>query len=66
MNKENIIRAVVYLLTAIATAILIAFGLASCSAARTITTTATSYTSGDTCTTIQTKTIESYTGRKVN
>ena len=41
-------------------ALLLLIGVSSCNVTRTVTTTASSFTSGDTTTTIITKTIESY------
>lgn len=64
MKKENIAKAVAYILTAIATAIGIAFGLSSCQVSRIVTTSAESHQKGDTTLIIQTKTIETYTGTK--
>lgn len=64
MKKENIVKAVAYGLSALATALLIAFGLSSCQVIRTITTEATSVQKGDTSVVIQTKTIESYNAKK--
>lgn len=64
MKKENIVKAVAYGLTALATALLIAFGLNSCTVVRTITNEAKSIQRGDTSIVIQTKTIESYQGKK--
>ena len=66
MKRENIIKAVAYTLTALATAIGIAFGLSSCQVSRVISTVAESHQRGDTCVVIQTKTIETYTGTKNN
>ena len=62
--KNNWKKAVVYLVGAIATALGILFGLSSCTAVRTITTSAESKQFGDTSVVIQTKTIEQYTGTK--
>lgn len=64
MRKENIVKAVAYGLTALATALLIAFGLSSCSVVRTITNEAKSIQRGDTSIVIQTKTVESYNAKK--
>lgn len=64
MKKENIQKAVAYILTAICTAIGIAFGLSSCQVSRVVTTSAESCQKGDTSLVIQTKTIETYTGSK--
>ena len=64
MEKKNIIKAIIYFLTAIATALGIAFGLSSCQVSRTVTTSAESIQRGDTSFVIQTKTIETYTGKK--
>lgn len=57
-------RAIVYLMGAVATALAIAFGFSSCTAVRTVTTTSSYYVSGDTTTSITTKTVESYTAEK--
>lgn len=64
MDKKNVIKAAAYLLTALATALLIAFGMSSCTVCRTITTTSEAHQRGDTSVVIQSKTIESYTGKK--
>lgn len=64
MKKSNIIKAVAYLLTAIATALGILFGLQSCNVTRTITNESSYVTRGDTTTQITTKTIESYNAKK--
>lgn len=61
---ENIKKAVIYIVGAIATALGILFGLSSCTLSRTITTTSESHTKGDTAVIIQSKTIESYHGSK--
>lgn len=58
-------KAIVYLVGAIATALGILFGLSSCTAVRTITTTAESKQVGDTSIVIQTRTVEQYTGSKL-
>lgn len=64
MKRENIIKAIIYTLTAIATALGIAFGLSSCQVSRVITSTAETHRRGDTCIVIQTKTTETFTGLK--
>lgn len=64
MDKKNIVKAAAYLLTALATALLIAFGMSSCTVTRTVTTTSEAHQRGDTSVVIQSKTIESYTGKK--
>ena len=64
MEKKNIIKAIIYILTAIASALGIAFGLSSCQVSRTVITSAESIQRGDTSLVIQTKTIETYTGKK--
>lgn len=64
MKKENLIKAIKYLLVAIATALGIAFGLTSCEVVRTITTSSECHQRGDTSVVITTKTVESYTGKK--
>lgn len=63
-EKKNIIKAIAYILTAIATAIGIAFGCTSCEVVRTITTSSECHQRGDTSVVITTKTIESYNGKK--
>lgn len=57
-------RAIVYIVAAIAAALGIGFGLSSCTAVRTVSTTSEYFTRGDTTTTITTKTVESYTATK--
>lgn len=49
-------------IVSIITIILIALGIVSCSMQRVITTQQTAITKGDTCTTMTTKTTETYTG----
>lgn len=66
LKRENIIKAVIYIVTAIATALGLLFGLSACTATRTITTTSQYVQSGDTTTQITTKTIESYHAAKSN
>lgn len=63
--SNNWKKAIVYLVGAIATALGILFGLSSCTAVRTITTTAESKQIGDTSIVIQTRTVEHYQGTKV-
>lgn len=65
MKRENIIKAIAYLLTALGSALFILFGLSSCNVTRTITTTASSFTRGDTAVNITTKTVEMYDAKKV-
>lgn len=64
METKNIVKAVAYGLTALASALLIAFGISSCTVVRTITNEAQSIQKGDTSIVIQTKTIESYNAQK--
>lgn len=64
MEKSNLIKAIAYMLTALATALLIAFGLSACTVTRTVTTTSEAHQKGDTSVVIQSRTIESYTGKK--
>lgn len=64
MEKENLIKAISYLLTALAAALLIAFGLSSCTATRIVTTSSEYHHRGDTAVVIQTKTIETYKGSR--
>ena len=64
VDKKNIAKAIAYTITAVATAIGIAFGFSSCTVSRQITTSAEYYNRGDTVVNIQSKTIETYTGTK--
>lgn len=57
-------KAIIYIVGALATALSILWGMTSCTAVRTITTTAESKQIGDTSIVIQTRTIEQYTGTK--
>lgn len=57
-------RAIVYIVASIATALGIGFGLSSCTAVRTVSTTSEYFTKGDTVTSITTKTVENYTATK--
>lgn len=57
-------KAIVYLVGAVATALAMAWGLTSCQLSRIVTTSAESHNRGDTTVIIQTKTTETYTGRK--
>ena len=63
-QKQRLMKAIKYLVLAIATAIAMALGLTSCNVTRTITTESKSLTRGDTAVIIQTKTIESYNAKK--
>lgn len=63
-NKTNLKKAIIYLVGAIATALGILWGMTSCTVSRQVTTTAESIQKGDTSVVIQTKTIETYTGKK--
>lgn len=62
--KVNLKKAIIYLITSAATALSIAWGLSSCTVMRQVTTSAESIQKGDTAVVIQTKTIETYTGKK--
>lgn len=62
--KNEYKKAIIYLITAAATALSIAWGLSSCTVMRQVTTSAESVQKGDTSVVIQTKTIETYTGKK--
>lgn len=64
MTTKDIVKIIVIALTAIATALATAFGLSSCNAVRSVTTSSSYYNKGDTSVFIQTKTIESYTAEK--
>ena len=61
--KTGFKKAIIYLLGALATALSILWGMTSCTAVRTITTTAESKQIGATSIVIQTRTIEQYTGK---
>lgn len=65
-KKKRIVKSIIYLITAVATALGIAFGLSSCQVSRVTTTSAESCQKGDTSVVIQTKTVETYTGTKKN
>lgn len=64
MDKKKLAKAIITVLTALATAIGIIFGVTSCTLTRTVTTTSESHTRGDTAVVIQSRTIESYHGSK--
>lgn len=64
MLTTNQKKAIVYFLTALATALGIAFGLSSCTVVRTVTTTSQCVNKGDTVTQITTKTVENYTASR--
>lgn len=64
MDKTKIIKTIIYLLGAIATAIGILFGVTSCQAVRTIENKSEFYKKGDTAVMITTKTVESYNASK--
>lgn len=66
LDKKNIVRAVMYMLAAIAAALGILFGVTSCSVNRTVTTVSECHQRGDTSVVITTKTVETYTGQKLN
>lgn len=63
-QKKRIAKAVVYLMTALATALGIAFGVTSCQVVREVSTQSQFVQRGDTTTQISVKTIETYTGKK--
>ena len=60
MTKQQIIKIVISMLIAALTALGAAFGLSSCTVARTITTKSEYWQKADTSVVIQTKTIETY------
>lgn len=62
--STNVKKARIYIVVALATALGILWGMTSCTATRTITTSAESKQIGDTSIVIQTRTIEQYTGTK--
>lgn len=64
MSKSSILKLVLQVIIAAATAALTALGLSSCSVVRTVTNKSEFYQSGDTTVTIQTKTTESYDAKK--
>lgn len=63
-TKKQIAAAVCTALTAIAAAIAAIFGLSSCNVSRVISTTSSCFQRGDTTTTIQVKTLETYDARR--
>lgn len=64
MLTTNQKKAIVYFVTALATALGIAFGLSSCTVTRIVSTDSSYVQSGDTSRTITVKTIETYTAKK--
>ena len=64
MTKQQIITLVISVLIAALTALAAGMGLQSCTATRTVTTSASYVQRGDTTTTIMTKTTETYRGEK--
>lgn len=62
--KTNLKKAIIYLVSAIATALGILWGMTSCTVTRQVTTSAEYFNRGDTVVNIQSKTIETYTGSK--
>jgi len=64
MTKQQIIKIIISVLIAALTALGAAFSLSSCTAARTVSTSASYVQHGDTTTTIMTKTTETYRGEK--
>ena len=64
MSKQQIIKVVISVLIAALTALAAGLGLQSCTATRTVTTSASYVQRGDTTTTIMTKTTETYRGEK--
>ena len=62
--KQELKKAIIYLITAVATALSIVWGLSSCTVMRQVTTVAESIQKGDTSVVVQTKTIEKYTANK--
>lgn len=63
-RKKRAVKAIIYLVTAIATALGIAFGVTSCQVVREVSTQSQYVQRGDTTTQISVKTIETYTGSK--
>ena len=66
MERQKIIKAIIYLIGAVATALGIMFGITSCNVVRTIENKSAYYQRGDTNVMITTKTIESYSAKKIN
>ena len=64
MSKKEILKVVLQIIVAAATAAITALGLSSCSVVRTVTNKSEFYQRGDTTVTIQTKTTESYDAKK--
>lgn len=63
-RAKKIAKAICALLTTLAATIAVIFGLQSCEVVRDVTTSSQYVQRGDTSVIIQTKTIESYTGKK--
>ena len=64
--KENVKKAIVYAVSALATALAILFGLSSCTVTRVVSTDSSYIQRGDTARTITVKTVETYTAKKQN
>ena len=64
MTKKEIIKLVISVLIAALTALAAGLGLSSCNVTRTVTTRSEAWQKGDTSVVIQTKTVESYDGRR--
>lgn len=62
--NANVKKAVVYFVSACATALAIAFGLSSCTVTRVVSTDSSYVQRGDTSRTITVKTVETYTAKK--
>lgn len=62
--RENVKKAIVYIIASIATALGILFGLSSCTVVRTVTTESKCINRGDTVVQITTRTVENYTAEK--
>lgn len=64
MTKKEIIKLILHVLVAAATAALTALGMTSCNVTRVISTESSSYQRGDTSVVIHTRTTESYDATK--
>ena len=66
ITRENLKKAIIYAIGALATALSIAFGLSSCTVTRVVSTDSSYVQRGDTSRTITVKTVEAYTAKKQN
>lgn len=66
IKRDNLKKAIVYAVGALATALTILFGLSSCTVTRVVSTDSSYVQQGDTSRTITVKTVETYSAKKQN